>query len=58
MKTKTSFVGKKEAARRERVRRAMKARFAHRSTGIFMTAGVGNTNGDTGKTVTLTVTTA
>ena len=50
MKKKTSFVRKKEADRRERVRRVMKARFAHghRSTDTGMTvAGVGNTSSNT-----------
>ena len=32
MKNKTSIVTKKEGARKETVRRAIKARFAHRST--------------------------
>ena len=48
MKNKTSFVRKKEGARREKVRRAMTARFAHRPTDTVMpVAGVGNTSGNT-----------
>ena len=43
MKNETSFATEKEAARRERVNRAMKARFARRSTDTAMIlAGVGN----------------
>ena len=58
MKNKTSFVTKKEAARREGVNRATKARFARRSTDtVMIVAGVGNTCGNTNtqySTVTVT----
>ena len=50
MKNKTSFIRKKEAGRRERVGRVMKACFAHRDrcTDTVMTvAGVGNTTDNT-----------
>ena len=48
MKNKTSFVTKKEAARRERVDQATKVRFARRPTDtVMIVAGVGNTGGNT-----------
>ena len=47
-KNKTSFVTKKEAARRERVNWAMKTRFARRSTDtVMIVTGVSNTCGNT-----------